>query len=498
MAEEYPKPSTHPFMMRVRWWRQIRVRVTATLAGLVLFVAGALFLTNWQIRRSTLLAQFQGWVSAVGGAGAVALDGDEIVRIEIEPDALTPEFARAKAKLELIRRRADLSQAEIYVLRPAVDGAPYEAEFVVMTHETPFVGSRYFIRPENRAAYDAALRGGTVTTTGIYEDEHGHWISGYAPILDAAGRTVALLEVDTEVGRYEAALREELAVEALVTVAALAAALVPAFFLGTRLTQGARKLASGMKKFENGDVDARVELDSGDEIAGMAESFNRMARSVGERLQLLPFVSRFTAQAVEKSRTVGNWLEGVEREVVVLMTDVRGFTAASREMSAAELIAALNQLLAMQSAIIVKHGGDIDKYMGDAVLAVWPATDDGPERAARCALALQAKMGETRPAWGVKRGGVEAVLSEVSLGAALHVGTVVMGAVGSEVRRDYTVIGHTVNFCAHLCAAAGRGEILVTEVMWAALPGALQGRFGRTKAVKLKHAAEATPVRTQG
>lgn len=484
-------------MVRVRWWRQIRVRVTATLAGLVLFVAGALFLTNWQLRRATLLDQFQDWVAAVGGAGAVALNGDEISSIEIEADALTPEFKKAKERLERIRRRADLSPAEIYVLRPVADGAPYEAEFVVMTHETPFVGSRYFIRPENRGAYDSALRSGAVMTTGIYQDEHGHWISGYAPVIDASGRTVALLEVDTEVGRYEAALRRELAVEALVTTVALAAALVPAFFLGTRLTQGARKLASGMKKFENGDIDARVELDSGDEIAAMAASFNRMARSVGERLQLLPFVSRFTAQAVEKSRTVDNWLEGVERDVVVMMTDVRGFTAASREMTAAELIAALNQLLALQSAIITHHGGDIDKFMGDAVLAVWPATDDGSERAARCALALQAKMSETRPAWGVKRGGVDAVLSEVALGAALHVGTVVMGAVGSEARRDYTVIGHTVNFCAHLCAAAGRGEILVTTALWSALPGSLQNRFAKTKTVKLKHAAAETPVHTQ-
>jgi class 3 adenylate cyclase len=496
MSSPVSSPSAFPLLARVPWWRQIRVRVTATLAGLVFFVAGSLFLTNWQLRHAAVLKEFQNLVVSVAGMGTVALDGDAIALIEVEADALTPEFAEAKAKLEALRQFNNLTPQEIYVLRPAPDGDEFEAEFVVMTDQEPFVGSRYQIRPENREAYREALRGGGVTRTGIYTDDHGTWISGYAPVKTRAGRVVALLEVDAEISRFETALAEELALEALVTFAALALALAPAFYLGNRLTQGARKLARGMGQFESGRMDARVELHSRDEIAAMADGFNRMAQSVGERLRLLPFVSRFTAQAVEKSRVVGNWLDGVEREVVVLMTDVRGFTAASREMKPAELIEALNTLLATQTEVIAAHGGDVDKFMGDAVLAVWPATEDGPERAARCALALQAKMNETRPSW-VRKDPAKPVLGEVALGAALHVGPVVMGAVGSEARRDFTVIGHTVNFTAHLCATAGRGEVLVTEALHARLPAELRGRFGREKRVRLKHQAEESVVRTQ-
>ncbi len=473
------------------------MRVTATLAGLVLFVAGALFLTNWQLRRAAVLKEFQNLVVSVSGMGAVALDGDAIELIEVEADALTPEFAVEKAKLEQLRNFNGLTPQEIYVLRPVDSGGEHEAEFVVMTHAEPFVGNRYTIRPENREAYHSALQLGTVTHTGIYEDEHGTWISGYAPIRNDAGRVVALLEVDAEISRFEQALLAELAVEALVTLAALAAAMVPAFYLGNRLTQGARELAQAMQRFEAGQMDARVDLRSRDEIAAMASGFNRMARSVSERLQLLPFVSRFTAQAVEKSRTVENWLQGVERDVVVLMTDVRGFTAASSQMKPAELIEALNTLLATQTQIIADHGGDVDKFMGDAVLAVWPAVDDAVERAARCALALQAKMNETRPAW-VKRDPARPILGDVALGAALHAGPVVMGAVGSAARRDFTVIGHTVNFTAHLCATARRGEVLVSEELWSRLPPSLQAKFGAERLVRLKHAAEEIRVRAQG
>lgn len=494
-AAELP-PSAAPFSTRVPWWRQIRVRVTATLAGLVLFVAGSLFLTNWHVRRAALLEEFRAWVESVAGLGAVALDGDAISRIEVQADAVTPEFAAAKERLERIRVFKQLTPDEIYVLRPAPDGGPFESEFVVMTDKVPFVGNLYSIPPENQNAYRQALEGGRVTSTGIYTDLEGTWISGYAPITNAAGKTVALLEVDSEISRFERALARELAWEALVTGVALLAALLPAFYLGNRLTQGARELSSGMRRFEAGQMDARVELGSKDEIAAMADGFNRMARSVGDRLRLLPFVSRFTAQAVEKSRSVENWLMGTEREVVVLITDVRGFTAASRQMQPADLIQALNTLLAMQTDVIAAHGGDIDKFMGDAVLAVWPAAGDGPEQAAACALALQAKMGETRPAW-VQRNVADAVRSEVALGAALHVGAVVMGAVGSEARRDFTVIGHTVNFTAHLCAAAGRGQILVTEAFWRRLPEKLQGCFPHSTGVRLKHASEETVVRTQ-
>ena len=117
--------------------------------------------------------------------------------------------------------------------------------------------------------------------------------------------------------------------------------------------------------------------------------------------------------------------------------------------------------------------------------------------AARCALALQAKMNETRPAW-VKRDPARPVLGEVALGSALHVGHVVMGAVGSAARRDFTVIGHTVNFTAHLCATATRGEVLMSQELWERLPRALQGRFAREKRVRLKHAADEIVVRAQG
>jgi len=124
----------------------------------------------------------------------------------------------------------------------------------------------------------------------------------------------------------------------------------------------------------------------------MAQSFNEMAHSVGERLKLLPFVSQFTADAVEKSRYVDHWLEGQQREAAILMTDVRGFTSSAADMAAPELLSKLNQLLALQSEVVEKHDGAVDKFMGDAVLAVFSGKEDNLARAVRCGRELFSRV----------------------------------------------------------------------------------------------------------
>lgn len=481
-----PPSSTSPFLTRVVWWRRLRVRVLIAMVAVATFVSGALFATTYLLRKQSLLEQFQLFVTTIAGTGAVALSGDDLNQIEVNSDYVTPEFQTARQVVDTIRVRNGLSRDELYVLRPLSEDAEFVAEFVVMTHDVPFIGNRYEIREENREAYQAALSGLTPTYTDIYEDEHGTWISGYAPIFDETRRVVALLEADAEIGRYMAALRREVALEAGVTLVALVIAMVPIWFFARRLTVGINLLASAMRRFEDGREDVQLSLGSKDEIAGMAETFNRMAFSVGERLKLLPFVSKFTASAVEKSAYVDDWLEGQEREAAILMTDVRGFTRSSGAFAAKELVRHLNDLLAAQTDVVIRHGGDVDKFMGDAVLAVFMGHPDNLERAVTCGREIlsrvQVKVRDWPEGW--------------SLGAAVHHGTVVVGAVGSSARRDFTVIGHTVNQTAHLCAAARPWELLIPMASYQALSAGTQGLFEHEVAVALKHQAEATKVRS--
>ncbi len=481
-----PCRSTSPFLTRVAWWRRLRVRVLLAMVLVASFVSGSLFVTTYLLRKQSLLEQFQLFVTTVAGTGAVAINGADLEQIEVNFDYVTPEFERARTVLNTIRERNGLTPDEIYVLRPLGDPADHVAEFVVMTHDIPFIGNRYEIRAENREAYREALVGLGSTFTNIYEDEHGSWISGYAPITDGAGRVVALLEADAEIGRYIRALQNELALEAGVTLVAILIAIMPIWYFARRLTRGISRLSAAMLRFEEGDADVQLTLDSKDEIAGMAETFNRMAFSVGERLKLLPFVSRFTASAVEKSSYVEDWLDGQERQAAILITDVRGFTRSSSRFEPKELVRHLNDLLAVQTDVVIKHGGDVDKFMGDAVLAVFMGHEDNLDRAVACGRELLSRTQMTIQDWP----------EGWSLGAAVHQGIVVVGAVGSSARRDFTVIGHTVNFTAHLCAAARPWELLVPTTSFDLLSRPNRALFPHEVEVLLKHVTEPVAVRS--
>ncbi|MCC5021688.1 MAG: adenylate/guanylate cyclase domain-containing protein [Candidatus Synoicihabitans palmerolidicus] len=325
-----------------------------------------------------------------------------------------------------------------------------------------------------------------MTSTDIYESDVGFWISGYAPIRNSAGTTVAVLEVDAQVQRYDRALREKLLIEALVTAFALTIALMAVMFLTRQLTWGIERLALAMKRFERGEENVQLTLDSKDEISAMAETFSSMVFSVGERLKLLPFVSQFTARAVEKSRFVENWLEGQEQEVAVLMTAVRGFTRSAEDMAPDELLRRLNMLLSLQSKVVIAHGGDVDQFMGDAVLAVFTGHPDNLARAVRCAREILSRVQRQTDAWPQNR----------ALGAAVNYGRVVVGAVRSQARRDYTVIGNPVNVAAHLCAAAKPWELLLPPQWREALPADLQADFPEEVPVRTKHEETASPMRS--
>ena len=140
-------------------------------------------------------------------------------------------------------------------------------------------------------------------------------------------------------------------------------------------------------------------------------------------------------------------LGGEEREVTVLFSDVRGFTSFSESMSAVELTAFLNRYLTVMTDIILAHGGVIDKYIGDAIMAYWGA----PVRRADHALSALSTAVVMSGALGKlnvenKKLGVP----EIEIGVGLNSGLAVAGNMGSRERFDYTLMGDTVNLSSRL------------------------------------------------
>jgi len=459
----------------------LRTKVVLAMATVAALVVTAILATTFHFRRVQLLQEFQVFVRGVAGTTALALDGNAISSIRSPNDASSLAFLHARALLDQSRRINHLAENEVYILRPVTAETPFETEFVVMLQPKTFIGSRYTILPENRAPFMEAWKTRMPTSSQAYQDKNGRWISGYAPVLNRAGEPVAIVEADARISRFLERQREELLLSLAIGCVAFLIAMIPGLLLARNLTRGLNRLSAGIRRFQAGEHDVQVEVRTRDELQHLGQVFNQMIVSLGEKLALLPYVSRFTAEAVRRSRHDPQWLAGMEQDVIVLFADLRGFTSWCETKDACYLVRELNRLLAVQADAVVSAGGDVDKFIGDAVMAVFLGHEGSADKVFACAQELVTGIREA----------VEAQNWPLALGVGIHLGCAVVGSIGSKTRRDFTAIGHTVNLASRLCDRADKWEILVSEPFYEMLsPKARQG-FVRTEPMEFKHVSQA-------
>jgi adenylate cyclase len=156
-------------------------------------------------------------------------------------------------------------------------------------------------------------------------------------------------------------------------------------------------------------------------------------------------------------------LGGTKRRVVVLFSDIRGFTAMSESMSPDGIASLLTDYFTEMVEIVFEHGGTLDKFMGDALMSLWGAplarTDDA-DRAIRAAVAMQRALERLNDGWRQEG------RPTIDVGIGINVGEVFAGNIGSERRLEYTVIGDAVNIAARFCAEAHPGEILISDALF--------------------------------
>ncbi len=187
----------------------------------------------------------------------------------------------------------------------------------------------------------------------------------------------------------------------------------------------------------------------------------RYWRAYRERQRTLQLFGRFldprVVQALAEEGLTESAMRGRESEVTVLFSDIRNFTTLSEQHSAAEVLTLLNDYLGRQVAVIFRHGGTLDKFIGDAIMAFWGApmaSDTQAEDAIAAALEMTQVMERFREETG---------FHAFDIGIGIHTGTAMVGMVGSEQRLDYTVIGDTVNLASRIEGLTkDRARILVS------------------------------------
>ncbi len=202
----------------------------------------------------------------------------------------------------------------------------------------------------------------------------------------------------------------------------------------------------------------------------------RTAAIIGMRKRLERLLSRHAVDAM-RDENAADKPQGRRREMTVFYSDIRQFTAFCENQSPEEVVARLNQIMDLQVNEVERAGGDVDKFIGDALLARF----EGKDRQQRAVMAAQS----------IQRQLDNAGLP-LEIGIGIYSGPVVVGLLGTGGRSDYTIIGDSVNVAARLCTSAQPGEI-VCDV--ATLAGFEDAGFGDVVQLQVKGRSEAVNVK---
>jgi adenylate cyclase len=231
------------------------------------------------------------------------------------------------------------------------------------------------------------------------------------------------------------------------------------------LQSNLRHLTWKTQQIAAGDLEQTVDF-----MGDFSTAFNRMTQQLKDSYQELERRNRFirktfgrytSDEIVEALLDMpdGLTLGGEKREITLLMSDLRGFTALAEGLAPTEVVALLNHYLSAMVEPIQRNGGTIDEIIGDAILVLFGAplaTEDAARRGVRCALEMQKAMD------GVNEYNLQKDWPQIEMGIALHTGEVVVGNIGSEKRSKYGVVGRNVNLTARIESFTVGGQVLVS------------------------------------
>lgn len=283
----------------------------------------------------------------------------------------------------------------------------------------------------------------------------------------------------------------------VVSVLLLLVAFIITISLSKLILNPLKNLTEASKRIQKGDYKSRVGIVTSDELGELADSFNDMADSLAEKEFMRdtfgkvvdPEVRDYLMSGAGKA-TIGEVLGGETREVTVLFCDIRSFTAMSEKMEAAEVVSLLNRYFTALGKCITNHHGIINKYIGDAIMAIFGAPVSSQNSARD---AFEAALEMRRALEAINEEFLKDGLPQLHFGIGIHTGSVFAGTIGAANRMEYTVIGDTVNTASRLeslCKTYAK-DLLLSEAAKEKLQISSNTELSESKALELQFVADA-------
>lgn len=220
------------------------------------------------------------------------------------------------------------------------------------------------------------------------------------------------------------------------------------YFFSATLTGPIKTLVGLTREIASGNFKIKITPKGHDEITELTKSFGKMAEGLAERDKLKETFNKFHSKEIADAILSGEIkLGGNRQKATVFFSDIRSFTSLSEELEAEQVVEMLNEYMTAMVSEITAHHGVVDKYVGDAIMAVWgvPMAKPGDAwNAVRASLAMRVRLEK----FNQER--ISQKKKPICIGMGLHTGELIAGNIGSTEKMEYTVIGDTVNTASRI------------------------------------------------
>lgn len=377
------------------------------------------------------------------GIGAQQINGDTHSRITQAGDDEKDEYKALFRQLESIKKiNPDIKN--VYTIRQnASGGAVFVVDADPKIKERAAIGHRVIeITPAIREAF--TTRNKIVVENSYFTDEWGTFVSGFAPFYTASGVFEGLLGMDVMAATVQThQLNNIFAILIASLIVAIVAALL-SLILSREISNPISNVTCDMGKIQNFDLDTVFASTSViHEIREMTEALDSMKKGLRSFKKYVP--TELVSDLIKLKKEAS--IEVESRQISIFFSDIQGFTSIAEKIPPEALAESMGVYFGEMTQAIMATGGIVDKYIGDAIMALWGTPhdlQDHPLAACKAALACRAKEVEINKLF--KEKGLPTFFTRIGI----NTGEALVGNIGFEKRMSYTAIGDSVNLAARL------------------------------------------------